>query len=238
MSTEPPPRRADTRLIVALDTRTREEALSLSDRLSPETPFFKVGIGHLGWDAVGLGRELRRRRRRVFLDLKLFDIESTVARAVATIVERAEPDLLTVHGDPRVVAAARRAREGSRTRILAVTLLTSLAPQDLEAMMLQPGTLTDVVRERGRRALEAGADGLIAAPPDIRTLRGLPACRGRLIVTPGIRTPDEPTGDQIRTASPQYAIRSGADFIVVGRPILRAKDPVEAARAIVASCRP
>ena len=224
------------RLIVALDTPTANAALVLAERISGEARFFKVGIGHLGWNAVGVGSELRRRGYRLFLDLKLFDIQSVVERAVAGVIERAEPDLLTVHGDPHVVAAARRSRDGAATRILAVTVLTSLDRRDLDRMMIEPGQVQDVIRERGRRALEAGADGLIAAPPDIPALRSLPDCADRLIVTPGIRLAPEPADDQARTASAREAIRAGADYIVVGRPILNATDPVQAARSILASC--
>ena len=224
------------RVIVALDTRTGPDALALADRISAEARFCKIGIGHLGWDAVQLARTLRQRGFRVFLDLKLFDIGSVVARAVSGIIERAEPDFLTVHGDPQVVAAAVRAREGANTRILAVTLLTSLSSFDLEEMMIRPGKLTDIVRERGRRALEAGADGLIAAPTDIPALRTLRTCRDRLIVSPGIRINCEPHDDQSRTASPQSAFRAGANFIVIGRPIISAADPCAAIREILSCC--
>ncbi len=224
------------RLIVALDTRTSDDAYALVERIGEDARFFKVGIGHLGWDAVSMGRELRRRGFRVFLDLKLFDIQSSVARAVSGIIERAEPDLLTVHGDPGIVAAARKSREGASTRILAVTVLTSLTRQDLDQMLVAPGAMSEIVRKRGQRALEAGADGLVAAPPDIRLLRTLSACQNRLIVSPGIRLRSEPMDDQARTATASEAIRSGADHIVVGRPILNASDPVQVVRNILDSC--
>ncbi len=225
------------RLIVALDTPDANSAFELTERLRHDVRFFKIGIGHLGSDPVGMGRELRRRGFRVFLDLKLFDIDSTVRRAVAGVIDRAEPDLITVHGDPRVVAAARQAREGAATRILAITVLTSLTHRDLHKMMIRPGEMNDIVRARARRALDAGADGLIAAPTDIATLRSLAACANRLIVSPGIRMPDDPADEQARTASAQEAFRAGADYVVVGRPILRATDPQQAARRLLASCK-
>ena len=224
------------RLIVALDTPDANTAFDLAERLRDDVRFFKIGVGHLGSDPVSMGRELRRRDFRVFLDLKLFDIDSTVRRAIAGVIDRAEPDFITVHGDPRVVAAARQAREGAATRILAITVLTSLTNQDLHQMMMQPGGMNEIVQTRARRALDAGADGLIAAPTDIAALRSLPSCATQLIVSPGIRMPDAPPDDQARTASALEAFRAGADHVVVGRPILCAPNPRQAARRLLASC--
>lgn len=223
----------DPRLIVALDLPDADSAGALADRLAPAVSFFKIGLGTLAGGGLDLARRLKREGSRVFLDMKLFDIPATVERAAATLAAGGL-DLLTVHGDPPVVAAAAKGARDSGTRILAVTILTSLDRADLDAMLIAPGDLAAIAQERARRALDAGADGLIASPREAAALRALPEARGKLIVTPGIRPADSEAGDQKRTATPAAAIAAGADHIVVGRPVTAAPDPLAAARAILA----
>ena len=213
------------RLIVALDTKEIGEARAMVDLLGGMVRFYKIGLGHLARQGASLAQELKGAGLRLFLDYKLFDISSTVERAVCGIATEIEPDFLTVHGDPQIVAAAVSGRGGAPTRILAVTVLTSLDRNDLDSMLLVPGTVRKIVLERARRSLAAGADGLIASPLELRSLRALPECRDTFLVVPGIRPAGSCMDDQVRIASPAHALTEGADHIVVGRPILNAANP-------------
>ncbi|MFV2038603.1 MAG: orotidine 5'-phosphate decarboxylase / HUMPS family protein, partial [Paracoccaceae bacterium] len=141
---------------------------------------------------------------------------------------------LTVHGDPHVVRAAREGAAHSDMKILAVTILTSLERADLDAALIKPGKLPDLVAERAARAFEAGADGIIASPQEAALVRALPEATGKLIVTPGVRPQGADPGDQKRVASAARAIFHGADHVVVGRPVWQAGDPRAAALAIQA----
>ncbi|MFN0113102.1 MAG: orotidine-5'-phosphate decarboxylase [Paracoccaceae bacterium] len=228
----------DDRLIVALDVADAVSGLALADRLGDAVGFYKVGLGMLTGGGLALARELKDDRgKRVFLDLKLFDIGATVAAAVRGLV-RFEPDFLTVHGDPQVVRAARDGAGASATKILAVTVLTSLDRADLDAALIRAGDLAGIVTERARRAFEAGADGVIASPNEAAAIRALPGAAGRLIVTPGVRPAGADPGDQKRTATPAEALAAGADHIVIGRPITAAPDPAAVARGILATLTP
>ena len=183
---------------------------------------------------LALANELKvERGKKIFLDMKFFDIGATVEAAVRGVAQF-DLDLLTVHGDPHVVRAAREGAAGSHMKILAVTILTSLDRDDLDASLIKAGNITDLVQERAGRALEAGADGVIASPQEAALIRALPEAKGKLIVTPGVRPAGAAQGDQKRIATPAQAIADGADHIVVGRPIWQADDPATAARAIVA----
>jgi orotidine-5'-phosphate decarboxylase len=227
------PRRPDTRLILGLDMPTAGAARDLARVLAPEVGFFKIGLGLLANGGLDLASELKAAGRRVFLDLKLFDIPATVAASVRGLVALGL-DFLTVHGDPYVVAAAAEGRGASTTRILAVTILTSLDRADLDAALIAPGPLAELAILRADRALRAGADGVIASPLEAAAIRALPAASGKLIVTPGVRPAGGLAGDQKRIATPAEALRAGADHLVIGRPIWAAPDPVAAARAILA----
>jgi orotidine-5'-phosphate decarboxylase len=145
-----------------------------------------------------------------------------------------EFDFLTVHGDPQIVRAAKEGVAGRSTQIMAVTILTSLDRADLDANLIKPGDIHDITLERAARALEAGADGVIASPQEAAMIRALPQAQGKLIVTPGIRPSGAQSGDQKRIATPAQAIADGVDHIVVGRPIWQSPDPAAAARAILA----
>ena len=186
---------------------------------------------------LGLANELKQEHgKRIFLDMKLFDIGATVENAVRGLAQF-DLDFLTVHGDPNVVRAAKEGASGTDLKILAVTILTSLDRADLDANLIKPGAMQDLVTERAKRALAAGADGVIASPQEAAVIRALPEAKGRLIVTPGVRPTGSDAGDQKRIATPAKAITNGADHIVVGRPIWQAPDPRQATQAILA-CLP
>jgi orotidine-5'-phosphate decarboxylase len=170
--------------------------------------------------------------KRVFLDMKLFDIGATVETAVRGLAQY-DLDFLTVHGDPQVVRAA-AAGKGATMKVLAVTILTSLDRADLDANLIKAGDIHEITLERAARALEAGADGVIASPQEAAAIRALPQAAGKLIVTPGVRPLGVAAGDQKRVATPYQAIADGADHVVVGRPIWQAADPVAATLGILA----
>lgn len=223
----------DDRLIVALDVPNVIAGLEMAAKIGENANFYKVGLGMLTGGGLGLAMELKQEHgKRVFLDLKLFDIGQTVENAVRGLAGLGL-DFLTVHGDPQVVRAACEGKSGTDLKILAVTVLTSLDRADLDANLIKPGDIHDITLERAALALEAGADGVIASPQEAAMIRALPQANGRLIVTPGVRPAGSDLGDQKRIATPAQAIADGADHIVVGRPIWNAPNPALAARAII-----
>ncbi|APX13437.1 orotidine-5'-phosphate decarboxylase [Tateyamaria omphalii] len=225
---------ADDRLIVAMDVPNAVAGLDLADRLGDSVSFYKIGLGMLTGGGLALANELKQEHgKRIFLDMKLFDIGATVESAVRGLAQF-DLDFLTVHGDPHVVRAAKEGAAGSDMKILAVTILTSLDRQDLDDSLIKPGDIGDLVSERAARAFEAGADGVIASPHEAATIRALPEAKDRLIVTPGVRPAGADLGDQKRVATPANAIASGVDHIVVGRPIWTSPHPKVAAEAILA----
>ncbi|MBT4831698.1 MAG: orotidine-5'-phosphate decarboxylase [Marinovum sp.] len=228
---------SDDRLIVALDVPDALAGLALAEKLGDAVSFYKIGLGMLTGGGLGLANELKQEHgKRIFLDMKLFDIGATVENAVRGLAQF-DLDFLTVHGDPNVVRAAKEGASGKDLKILAVTILTSLDRADLDANLIKPGAMQDLVKERAKRALAAGADGVIASPQEAAVIRALPEAKGRLIVTPGVRPTGSDAGDQKRIATPAKAITNGADHIVVGRPIWQAPDPRQATQAILA-CLP
>lgn len=225
---------SDDRLIVALDVPNVVQGLDLAARLGDAVSFYKIGLGMLTGGGFALANELKQEHgKRIFLDMKLFDIGATIEAAVRGIAQY-DLDFLTVHGDPQVVRAACEGKRGKDLKILAVTVLTSLDRADLDANLIKPGDIHEITLERAAKALEAGADGVIASPQEAAMIRALPQAAGRLIVTPGVRPAGAASGDQKRIATPRQAITDGANHIVVGRPIWQAADPAAAARAIVA----
>ncbi|WP_170352008.1 orotidine-5'-phosphate decarboxylase [Ruegeria atlantica] len=225
---------SDDRLIVALDVPNALQGLAMAERLGDAVSFYKIGLGMLTGGGLALANELKQDHgKRIFLDMKLFDIGNTVENAVRGLAQF-DLDFLTVHGDPHVVRAAKEGATGKDLKILAVTILTSLNRDDLDASLLKEGNVQELVVERAARALEAGADGVIASPQEAALIRALPQAEGRLIVTPGVRPAGAALGDQKRVATPASAISDGADHIVVGRPIYQAQDPKAAAQAVLA----
>lgn len=225
---------ADDRLIVPLDLPNALDALRMVERIGDDVSFYKIGLGMLTSGGLALADELKQMGKRVFLDMKLFDISNTVKAAVSGLCQY-ELDFLTVHGDPHVVHAAVTARADRPTKILAVTFLTSVDRVDLDLGLIQPGDITALTIERARLAFEAGADGVIASSHEAAAIRALPEAAGRLIVTPGVRPLGSSADDQKRVATPAEAIANGADHIVVGRPITQAEDPSAVVRAILST---
>ncbi|MDP0929369.1 orotidine-5'-phosphate decarboxylase [Paracoccus onubensis] len=221
----------DDRLIVALDVPNALEGLELAKKLGDAVGFYKIGLGMLTGGGLALANELKQDHgKRIFLDMKLFDIGATVEAAVRGLAQF-DLDFLTVHGDPHVVRAAKEGAAGSNLKILGVTILTSLERPDLDAGMIREGDLHEITVERAARAFEAGADGIICSPQEAAAIRALSG--SGLIVTPGVRPAGADLGDQKRVETPASAIRAGADHIVVGRPVWKAEDPRKAAQNIL-----
>ena len=226
---------SDDRLIVALDVANALEGLAMAERIGDAVSFYKIGLGMLTGGGLALANELKQEHgKRIFLDMKFFDIGATVEAAVRGIAAY-DLDFMTVHGDPQVVAAAKQGAAGSGLKILAVTILTSNDRAYLDANLIVPGDIAEIVATRAARALAAGADGVIASPQEAALIRALPEAMGRLIVTPGVRPKGAAAGDQKRISTPAQAIGDGADHIVVGRPIWQAADPRAAALAVLAA---
>jgi orotidine-5'-phosphate decarboxylase len=227
----------DDRLIVALDVANAVQGLDMADRLGDTVSFYKIGLGMLTGGGLALANELKQERgKRIFLDMKLFDISATIESAVRGLAQF-DLDFLTVQGDPHVVRAAKEGAAGSDLKILAVTILTSLDRSDLDDGLIKPGDLPDLVLERAGLAFDAGADGVISSPQEAAMIRALPQSTDRLIVTPGVRPTGAAKGDQKRVATPAQAVSDGADHIVVGRPICQSPDPRGAAQAILSTLR-
>lgn len=223
----------DDRLIVALDVPNIVQGQALTDKLGDAVSFYKIGLGMLTGGGLALANQLKQEQgKKIFLDMKLFDIGATVENAVRGLAQF-DLDFLTVHGDPYVVQAAKEGAAGSNMKILGVTILTSLDRNDLDGALIKPGDIKDLVAERAGKAFDAGADGVIASPQEAALIRALPEAKGRLIVTPGVRPAGADLGDQKRIATPAQAITDGADHIVVGRPIHRAENPRAAAQSIL-----
>jgi len=222
---------ANERLIFALDVADVQQARVLIRRLGDSVTFYKLGLEFfLSGSYFELAAELRDQGKKIFADLKLFDIPATVASAVRQLA-RHEVDFCTVHGNDSMLKAAAEAK-GS-TRILAVTALTSLDQGDLDDLGFQCDTHT-LVLSRARRALELGCDGVVSSGLEVPALRAS-VDHALITVCPGIRPVyNDEDDDQQRVVTPARAISSGADYLVVGRPIRDADDPRSAALRIQA----
>jgi len=223
---------ADGRLIVALDVPTRGEAEALVERIGDAVSFYKVGLQLFATDGMALARDLKARGHAVFADWKLHDIGATVEKAAAALAATGACDFLTVHAQPQVLSAAVKGRGGAPTRILGVTVLTSLSDADLAEIGYATG-VRELVERRIRQVIDAGADGVIASPHEAALARKLGG-PDFLVVTPGVRPAGGSLDDQARAATPRDAIANGASHLVVGRPITAAADPRAAALAIAA----
>src|ERR1700681_4381174 len=219
------------RLIVALAVAPVPAAQALVKRLGPAVCFSKIGyqLGFAG--GLELAKSLVDAGNQVFIDMKLHDIGHTVARGVESIA-RLGATFLTVHAYPQTMHAAVDARQGSNLRILAVTVLTSYDDADLAAAGYD-FTVPELVAERAAQARDIGVDGLVCSAEEALRLRALVG-PGMALVTPGIRPAGAERGDQKRIMTPAAAIAAGADYLVVGRPVVAAADPKAAAQAIVA----
>ena len=215
------------RLIVALDVKSSAAALKLVEQLGDAVSFYKIGSPLFTRTGPEIVKKLKQSGKRVFLDLKFHDIPNTVTHAVEAAAAM-NVDLLTVHagGGAAMIKAARQAAGEDGPRILAVTVLTSFSVDDAEQVWgKQLNSLREEVTRMAHLASEAGAHGVIASPLEAETLKRRHGA-DFLVVTPGIRPAGGDLGDQARTATPGDAIRAGADYLVVGRPVIEAKDPV------------
>jgi len=219
------------RLIVALDLPGVAAAEAMIDRLGDSVTFYKIGYQLAYAGGLPLVRQLADRGKKVFVDLKLHDIGNTVARGVESVAILGAT-FLTVHAYPQTMKAAAEARAGSGLKILAVTVLTSYDDADLHAAGYRLN-VSNLVEARAQQAQVFGIDGLVCSPEEAAALRKIVGDRMNL-VTPGIRPAGSATGDQKRIMTPARAIAAGADYLVVGRPVLEAADPKAAADTIVA----
>jgi orotidine-5'-phosphate decarboxylase len=218
------------RLIVALDVPTVERAEATIDRLGDAVAFYKIGYQLAFAGGLALAENLVRTGKRVFLDLKLHDIGNTVTNGVESVA-RIGATFLTVHGYPQTMRAAVAARP-SGLRTLAVTVLTSYDDADLAAAGYA-ATVSELAARRADQARDIGVDGLVCSPEEAAALRQRVGAH-MILVTPGVRPAGAASGDQKRVMTPAAAIVAGADYLVVGRPIMEAPDPRHAAEAIVA----
>lgn len=226
---------ADPRLIVGLDLPDVDAARAMVERLGPAVMAYKIGLTLLAAPGgVALAHALRDQGRTVFQDWKLHDIGAQVEGAARTVAAGG-CDLLTVHAEPQVMRAAVKGRGQADTRILAVTVLTSLTDADLAEIGYGVGAAA-MVERRVRQALDCGVDGVVSSPREAARARQLADEAGRpdfLVVTPGVRPAGAALDDQQRVAGPAEALRAGASHLVVARPVIAAADPVAAARAIL-----
>jgi len=218
------------RLIVALDLSSVEAAEALVVRLGDAVSFYKIGYQLAYAGGLSYAQKLTGAGKQVFLDLKLHDIGNTVAQGVKSVA-RLGATFLTVHAYPQTMQAAVEARGGA-LRILGVTVLTSYDDNDLNAAGYETSVKALVAR-RAEQARALGIDGLVCSPEEAANVRAI-AGAGMALVTPGIRPTGAEAADQKRIMTPAAAIAAGADYLVVGRPIVAASDPPAAAEAIVA----
>ena len=218
-------------VIVACDFPGRQETLAFLDRFTGKKPFVKVGMELYYAEGPGMVREIRERGHRIFLDLKLHDIPNTVKKAMA-VLSRLEVDLVNLHaaGTKAMMEAALEGLtrpDGTRPLLIAVTQLTSTDQQRMEWELLIERPLPEVVLHYAGLAREAGLDGVVCSPMEAKAVHE--ACgRDFLTVTPGVRFAGGEVGDQVRVTTPALARQIGSDYIVVGRPITQAADPVAA----------
>lgn len=209
-------------IIIALDVENAQQAFDLVDRVGDAAEFYKVGMELFGAEGPALVRELLSRGKKVFLDLKYYDIPATVERAVQRVAESGV-SLLTVHAMKPVMEAAARGCAGSSLQILAVTVLTSMDDSDLEEAGYR-FTATELVERRVRQAKASGVGGIVCSPLEAAKVREIVGPE-MLIVTPGVRSAGSDAGDQKRVATPAQAIADGASYLVIGRQVTRAQDP-------------
>lgn len=221
---------AKDRLIIALDLPSAQEAQNAIDAIGGEGTFYKIGYQLMPIGGLDLAKRLSDKDKKVFLDFKFHDIGATVERGVASVAKLGG-DFLTVHAEPDVLKGAVDGRgDDKRLKILAVTVLTSLNQDSLTKMGIDIA-LPDLVLKRAEFAAEAGADGVVASAKEAAAIKARFGDALK-IVTPGVRPASSDANDQKRVVTPADAIAAGADHLVVGRPIIAAKDPAASAAAI------
>jgi len=224
------------RIIVALDTDSPDSALAVVEALAGEVGMFKVGMELFPRGGPELVRKVRETGADVFLDLKFHDIPNTVAGGVRSAAALGVK-FATVHasGGREMLARAAEAARGTGTTVLAVTVLTSIDESDLSEIGFSSPP-ADLVVRLARMAVREGIGGIVCSAREVAAVREL-AGRSAVLVTPGVRLPEDAVGDQKRVVTPFDAMRNGADYLVVGRPITKAADPVAAARRFAAEMR-
>jgi orotidine-5'-phosphate decarboxylase len=222
---------ARERLIVALDLPSVQAAETMVSRLGDSVSFYKIGFQLAFAGGLPFAAGLIAAGKQVFLDLKLHDIGNTVAKGVESVAQMGAT-FLTVHAYPQTMKAAVEGKKGSTLRILAVTVLTSYDDADLAAAGYDL-SVGELAAARAAQARDTGVDGLVCSAEEVTNLRGIVG-PGMVLVTPGIRPAGSASGDQKRIMTPARAIEAGADYLVVGRPVLEAADPRGAADGIVA----
>ncbi|KJS17596.1 MAG: orotidine 5'-phosphate decarboxylase [Peptococcaceae bacterium BRH_c4b] len=229
------------RLIIALDVSDSQQALDLVKMLAPYAGMFKVGMELFYSQGAGIISEIKKKNGKVFLDLKLHDIPNTVYRAARALAGLGA-DIINVHaagGKEMMRQAMAGVKEGAAASgarpplVIAVTVLTSIDQEVFNNQLGVPGPIIDIVLSWAVQAKEAGLDGVVASPLEVAAIRE--ACgKNFVVVTPGIRPSGSDVGDQKRIMTPGQAINAGATYIVVGRPVTAADDPVSAAMKIAA----
>jgi len=219
------------RLIVALDLDSVAEAEAMVARLGDAAAFFKIGYQLALAGGFDFARALADAGKQTFIDIKLHDVANTVAQGIKNVA-RLGASFVTVHAYPQTMHAAVAARPDAKLRILAVTVLTSYDDADLAAAGYD-FTVPELVAERAAQARDIGVDGVVCSAAEASALRPILG-RAMVLVTPGIRPVGAEPGDQKRIVTPSAAIAAGADYLVVGRPVIAAPDPRAAAEAIVA----
>jgi orotidine-5'-phosphate decarboxylase len=231
------PQRIEDRLIVALDVPSVAQARALVARLDGVVSFFKIGL----WlhYAAGFDRlldDLVAQGKSIFLDTKMFDIGETVKQGVARAAERGV-SFVTVHGDDHIIRAAAEGKRGSDLKVLVVPVLTSLDDDGLRELGYR-GNVGELIHEGASRTLACGCDGIIAAPRDNpNQIRRAAGAEELLVVTPAVRLAGASRDDHKRSGTPAEAIALGADYLVIGRPIIKSPDPAAAAAQIIADMR-
>jgi orotidine-5'-phosphate decarboxylase len=216
-------------LIIALDVESADQARRLVRQLGDAGSFYKVGLELYAAAGMEMVRELTGEGKQVFLDLKLYDISETVKRAVARIASSGAR-FLTIHASNPVMRAAVEGAAGSNLELLAVTVLTNYDEQDLRDDGIN-WSVSELVAHRVRNAVKAGAHGIVCSALEVRTVRTL-AGPDKILVTPGVRSAGADAGDQKRIATPAEALHNGSNYLVIGRQVTRATNPLEALLAI------
>ncbi|MDY2877857.1 MAG: orotidine-5'-phosphate decarboxylase [Candidatus Cryptobacteroides sp.] len=219
-------------VIIACDFSSAAETLAFLDKFTGRKPFVKIGMELYYAEGPSIVREIKRRGHRIFLDLKLHDIPNTVRKAMK-VLSGLDVDMTNVHaaGGVQMMKAALEGLtrpDGSRPMLIAVTQLTSTSPQVLHEELLIPETMEDTIATYARNAAAAGLDGVVCSPLEAAAVKAAVGAGAFFTVTPGIRFADAAADDQVRIATPANAASLGSDFIVVGRPVTQAEDPVAA----------
>ncbi len=218
-------------LIIALDVDDAKQALALVRDIGPAADFYKVGMELYAVGGMALVAEIHALGKKIFLDLKLYDIGETVKRATRQICGSGLVEFLTVHGSRTVMEAAVEGKAETNPKLLAVTVLTSFDQQDL-ADLGYAVPIADLVELRVKNAVESGMDGVVCSPLEVARVRAIGGKALKLVI-PGVRSAGAVKGDQKRVATPAEAMANGADHLVIGRQVTRAADPRKACEEIL-----